>query len=104
MERCFLLVVVLKSDETGLTLSSLLTELLPLLPPSAVSQVNIIPVIAKADTFTAEECAKFKTMVSCVRACVQRCAYLARHVTNLLLLTPRLRAVCDLGKAVSDAC
>lgn len=27
------------------------------------NKVNIIPVIAKADTFTAEECAKFKTMV-----------------------------------------
>ena len=30
-------------------------------------QVNIIPVIAKADTFTSEECAKFKALVSCAR-------------------------------------
>ena len=103
MERCLLLVVALQSDETGPSLSSL-TSSPPSPPPSVVSQVNIIPVIAKADTFTAEECAKFKTMVSCVHVCGQGCAYLARHVTNLLLLTPRLRAVCDLGKAVSDAC
>lgn len=84
----------------GCVLPARLSDLLSL--PSAVSQVNIIPVIAKADTFTAEECAKFKKMVRVV--CVQECAYLAGHVTNLLVLTPRLRAICDLVKAVSDAC
>ena len=49
-----------------------------------VLQVNIVPVIAKADTFATEECERFKKVVSGVEdACAHMCvpiilAYLER--------------------------
>jgi len=38
-------------------------------------KVNIIPLIAKADTMTADECRDFKKTVSCLICLASRCWY-----------------------------